>query len=109
VTCSKDGAGPRQEMVYNLKLGPVSGALRLGDHKILFGKRFQKQGWYDVDNTALQCNRMTRTKKEKKKAERHKDTKKGEKKKDKKRKKGEAEKRQQKSWLEDEDDLMSQR
>jgi hypothetical protein len=34
-------------MVYNLKLGPVSGALRLGDYKILFGKRFQKQGGMD--------------------------------------------------------------
>jgi hypothetical protein len=34
-------------MVYNLKLGPVSGALRLGHYKILFGKRFQKQGGMD--------------------------------------------------------------
>ena len=92
---SADGAGPRDEMVYNLKLGPVSGALRLGDHKLLFGKRFQKQGWYDVDNTALQCNRMTRNKKEKKKSERNKD--KGDKKvkkKGEKRKKGEKKNKQ---------------
>ncbi len=47
MTCSENGAGARKEMVYNLKLGPVSGALRLGDYKILFGKRFQKQGGMD--------------------------------------------------------------
>jgi hypothetical protein len=95
---SADGDGPREEMVYNLKLGPVSGALRSGDYKLLFGKRFQKQGWYDVDNTALQCNRMTRNKKEKKKAERHKDDgeqkKKTKKKGDRKKEKRQKERRQ---------------
>jgi hypothetical protein len=107
---SEEGAGPREEMVYNLKLGPASGALRLGDYKILFGKRFQKQGWYDVDNTALQCNRMTRSKKEKKKAERHKDSKKGDKrkKKDKRRKKGKKERRQR-SLEKEENTLTFQR
>ena len=109
---SADGAGPRDEMVYNLKLGPVSGALRLGDHKLLFGKRFQKQGWYDVDNTALQCNRMTRNKKEKKKSERNKDKgdkkvkKKGEKRKKKNKKKDKKKERRQRSRLQEDEQEM---
>ena len=109
---SADGAGPRDEMVYNLKLGPVSGALRLGDHKLLFGKRFQKQGWYDVDNTALQCNRMTRHKKEKKKSERNKDKgdkkvkKKGEKRKKKNKKKDKKKERRQRSRLQEDEQEM---
>ena len=41
----------RDEMVYNLKAGPISGAIRIGPHKIIFGKKFNKQGWYDTDNT----------------------------------------------------------
>ena len=53
----------RKEMVYNLKMGPVSGAIRVGDFKLLFGKKFNKQGWYDVDNTALQCSRFLKNKK----------------------------------------------
>merc|ERR1712025_807991 len=53
----------RQEMVYNLKMNPISGAYRFGDHKIIFGKKFNKQGWYDTDNTALQCSRMMKNKK----------------------------------------------
>merc|ERR1712029_208658 len=53
----------RQEMVYNLKVNPISGAYRFGPHKIIFGKKFNKQGWYDTDNTALQCSRMMKNKK----------------------------------------------
>merc|ERR1712016_407391 len=52
------GEGKRTEMVYNLKVGPMSGALRVGKHKIIFGKMYNKQGWYNTDNTALQCARM---------------------------------------------------
>ena len=53
-------------MVYNLKSDPISGAFRQGPYKIIFGKKFNKQGWYDTDNVALQCSRMM--KKERKKA-----------------------------------------
>jgi len=56
----------REEMVYNLKSDPISGAFRHGPYKIIFGKKFNKQGWYDTDNVALQCSRMM--KKERKKA-----------------------------------------
>ena len=59
--------GGRQEMVYNLKVGPMSGAIRHGKYKIIFGKRFNKQGWYDTDNTALQCARMGKVGKTKRK------------------------------------------
>ena len=54
-------------MVYNLKVGPMSGALRVGKHKIIFGKMYNKQGWYNTDNTALQCARMGKDKKAKRK------------------------------------------
>ena len=54
-------------MVYNLKVGPMSGAIRHGKYKIIFGKRFNKQGWYDTDNTALQCARMGKVGKTKRK------------------------------------------
>ena len=57
----------RDEMVYNLKVGPISGAIRIGPHKIIFGKKFSKQGWYDTDNTALQCEAFKKDKKEKRK------------------------------------------
>merc|ERR1712203_706446 len=33
----------------------------------IFGKKFNKQGWYDTDNTALQCARMGKDKKAKRK------------------------------------------
>ena len=49
--------GPRQEMVYNLKLEPMSGAVRQGRFKLIFGRKFAKQGWYDTDHTALVCSR----------------------------------------------------
>merc|ERR1712106_905966 len=57
----------RDEMVYNLKVDPISGAIRIGPHKIIFGKKFNKQGWYDTDNTALQCEAFKKDKKEKRK------------------------------------------
>merc|ERR1712106_1132235 len=63
----RGGEEAREEMVYNLKVGPMSGAVRLGPHKILFGKKFNKQGWYDTDNTALQCDRLVKNKKAKRK------------------------------------------
>merc|ERR1711936_455534 len=59
--------GKRTEMVYNLKMGHMSGALRVGKHKIIFGKMYNKQGWYNTDNTALQCARMGKDKKAKRK------------------------------------------
>lgn len=65
----RDGSNVRKEMVYNLKKDPISGALRYGKYKIIFGKKFNKQGWYNTDNTALQCSRMMKNKKEKRKEE----------------------------------------
>jgi len=57
----------RDEMVYNLKVDPISGAVRVGPHKIIFGKKFNKQGWYDTDNTAVQCQALKKDKKLKRK------------------------------------------
>merc|ERR1711879_378467 len=64
-----EGSSVSKEMVYNLKKDPISGALRYGNYKIIFGKKFNKQGWYNTDNTALQCSRMLKNKKEKRKEE----------------------------------------
>merc|ERR1712088_1292460 len=66
-TLTRGEEGKRTEMVYNLKMGPMSGALRVGKHKIIFGKMYNKQGWYNTDNTALQCARMGKDKKAKRK------------------------------------------
>ena len=66
-TLTRGEEGKRTEMVYNLKVGPMSGALRVGKHKIIFGKMYNKQGWYNTDNTALQCARMGKDKKAKRK------------------------------------------
>ena len=63
------GQSAREEMVYNLKNNPLSGAYRKGPYKIIFGKKFNKQGWYDTDNTALQCSRMIKDKKSKRREE----------------------------------------
>merc|ERR1719412_2416444 len=63
------GQSAREEMVYNLKNSPLSGAYRKGPFKIIFGKKFNKQGWYDTDNTALQCSRMIKDKKSKRREE----------------------------------------
>merc|ERR1719474_131489 len=56
------GEEARQEMVYNLKAGPT-GAIRVGDYKLLFGKKFNKQGWYDIDTQAIKCSRLYKDKK----------------------------------------------
>ena len=40
---------PRKIMVYNLKILPVEGAIRVGDFKLMFGRDFKKDGWYDTD------------------------------------------------------------
>ena len=69
---SSDEPSRRTEMVYNLRIDPVQGAIRVGDFKIIFGKKFNKQGWYDVDTIALQCNRLRSDKKLKRKLERKK-------------------------------------
>ena len=63
----------REEMVYNLKIDPVSGAYRFGNFKIIFGKKFNKQGWYDTDNTALQCSALKLNKKFKRKLNKNKE------------------------------------
>merc|ERR1711953_619360 len=65
----RTGQNVREEMVYNLKNNPLSGAYRKGPYKIIFGKKFNKQGWYDTDNTALQCSRMIKDKKSKRREE----------------------------------------
>ena len=44
------GAGARTSLVYNLKILPVSGAVREGQHKLMFAPKFNKDGWYDIDS-----------------------------------------------------------
>ena len=40
----------RLETVYNLKIIPVSGAIRIGDYKLMFARKFNKDGWYNIDD-----------------------------------------------------------
>ena len=47
----------RNTMVYNLKIFPVSGAIRVGPYKLMFAPEFNKDGWYNPDNkTVLKQN-----------------------------------------------------
>ena len=50
VAPSNTGGGARTSLVYNLKILPVSGAVRVGQHKLMFAPKFNKDGWYDIDS-----------------------------------------------------------
>ena len=43
----------RTEIVYNLKILPVSGAIRVGDYKLMFARKFNKDGWYNIDKQGV--------------------------------------------------------
>ena len=43
----------RQTMVYNLKILPVSGAIRVGPYKLMFAPKFNKDEWYNPDNKTI--------------------------------------------------------
>ena len=58
----RDGARTnRSEMVYNLKMEPPMGAVRLGAYKLMFAKNFTKDNWYDIDSVSLPESRSPRT------------------------------------------------
>ena len=41
----------RTEMIYNMKMIPSPlGAIRIGPYKLMFAKKFNKDGWYDIDD-----------------------------------------------------------
>merc|ERR1711971_154292 len=42
-------ASKRTTVVYNLKIKPVTGAIRVGDFKLMFAPQFNKDGWYNPD------------------------------------------------------------
>ena len=43
----------RKEIVYNLKILPVTGAIRVGDFKLMFARKFNKDGWYNIDKQGV--------------------------------------------------------
>ena len=43
------GMGLRQDMVYNLKMRPLQGAVRIGNYKLMFAQRFPKDEWFNTD------------------------------------------------------------
>ena len=43
----------RTEIVYNLKILPVTGAIRVGDFKLMFARKFNKDGWYNIDKQGV--------------------------------------------------------
>merc|ERR1711936_732934 len=66
-------ASKRTTVVYNLKMKPVTGAIRVGDFKLMFAPHFNKDGWYNPDarprkmRTVVRRKRMRRQRKPKKK------------------------------------------
>jgi len=52
----------RQDMVYNIKMIPVSGAVRVGKYKLIFDESFKQDGWYNNDI----CQNNTKVKKHRK-------------------------------------------
>ena len=45
-----ENTSKRTEIVYNLKMIPSPmGAIRMGPYKLMFGKNFKRDGWYDID------------------------------------------------------------
>ena len=50
----------RSEMVYNLKMSPPSGAIRVGSYKLMFARNFTKDNWYDIDSVSLPVSRSPR-------------------------------------------------
>ena len=50
----------RSEMVYNLKMSPPSGAIRVGSYKLMFARNFTKDNWYDIDSVSLPISRSPR-------------------------------------------------
>jgi len=43
------GKTNRTEMVYNLKMLPPQGAIRMGPYKLMYANKFNKDGWYNID------------------------------------------------------------
>ena len=43
----------RTELVYNLKMIPPQGAIRVGQYKLMFANKFHKDGWYDIDRVKV--------------------------------------------------------
>ena len=54
---------PREEVVYNIKEKPFMAALRLGDYKIIWGSRTQKDTWFPAQEEPVdkvECERLLR-------------------------------------------------
>ena len=54
---------PREEVIYNIKEKPFMAALRLGDYKIIWGSRTQKDTWFPAKEepvNRLECDKLLR-------------------------------------------------
>ena len=54
---------PREELVYNIKEKPFMAALRLGDYKIIWGSRTQKDTWFPAQEEPVnraECDKLLR-------------------------------------------------
>merc|ERR1712203_478633 len=54
---------PREEVVYNIKEKPFMAALRLGDYKIIWGSRTQKDTWFPAKEdpvNKVECDKLLR-------------------------------------------------
>ena len=55
---------PREEVVYNIKEKPFMAALRLGEYKIIWGSRTQKDTWFPAKEEPVnraECDKLLRT------------------------------------------------
>ena len=54
---------PREEVIYNIKEKPFMAAIRLGDYKIIWGSRTQKDTWFPAKEepvNRLECDKLLR-------------------------------------------------
>ena len=58
---SKGAKTNRSDLVYNLKIEPPMGAVRVGSYKLMFARNFTKDNWYDIDSVTLPQPRSPRT------------------------------------------------
>ena len=61
---NKNKPAPRDEIVYNVKEKPFMAAIRVGDYKMIWGSRTQRDTWYKVREeiiNTMHCDQVRRT------------------------------------------------
>ena len=53
------GNSSRTEMVYNMKMVPTAGAIRVGHYKLMYAKSFPTDQWYNIDGIKRKKIKLT--------------------------------------------------